>query len=80
MTLGVEIGVMWTQAKEIYSFTALKARSLKAVSPGQNQDVYRATFSLSSGGNFSLPLLASGGSKHSLTCSSMTPNSTSDFS
>lgn len=78
--MGAEIGVMWSQAKEIYFLTVLGARSLKAVSPGQNQDVYRTMFPLSSGGNFSLCLLAPGGSKHSLIYCSITPISTSDFS
>lgn len=47
--MGAEIGVMWPQAKEIYSLTSLKARSLKTVSLGQNQDVYSATFPLNTG-------------------------------
>lgn len=42
--MGAEIGVMWPQAKEIYSLTSLKVRNLKTVSLGQ--DVYSATFPL----------------------------------
>ena len=58
-----QIAVIWPQTQGIYSLTVLEARSLKSVSLGQNQDICRVTFRLTSGG-ISSSSLASGGSKH----------------